>query len=188
MARMTRERLKELISNALSEEEGSDYNEKFQQALEKWNVSSIGELSAEEKKDFFNYLDASYDAKNENTKFTKNDLKRMIREEYIKLNEGKNAIWRSSLLINERRGALDDTSNWHKFHKVFDMDWDEMDDFAYNMGYNSLKDMDMSITPAKLYKKNPNKFTKEIKNASMFASMKSNGQIKQFVDKSQPEF
>jgi len=46
-------------------EEDSEYQEFFKKALEKFGVDSPDELSDEKKKEFFNYVDDNYSAKNE---------------------------------------------------------------------------------------------------------------------------
>ena len=45
--------------------EEDDYKAFFQKAMKKFNVSDIGDMSDEDKKDFFNYVDRNYKAKNE---------------------------------------------------------------------------------------------------------------------------
>ena len=52
-----------------------DYKAKFDAALKKYGVSSIRDLSADKKKEFFNYVDSIHAAKNEETeqKATKKD-------------------------------------------------------------------------------------------------------------------
>ena len=45
--------------------EEDDYKAFFKKAMKKFNVSNIEDLSDEDKKDFFNYVDRNYKAKNE---------------------------------------------------------------------------------------------------------------------------
>ena len=45
--------------------EEDDYKAFFKKAMKKFNVSDIGDLSDEDKKDFFNYVDRNYKAKKE---------------------------------------------------------------------------------------------------------------------------
>ena len=45
--------------------EEDDYKAFFQKAMKKFNVSNIEDMSDEDKKDFFNYVDRNYKAKNE---------------------------------------------------------------------------------------------------------------------------
>ena len=106
MARMTSQKLKELISDALIGEEDTDYQDYFQQTLAKWNVASPADLSDDEKKAFYDYIDANWSSKSEKSesvKFTKQDLKQMIKEEYVKIKEGKNALWRSDRLNDKKK-------------------------------------------------------------------------------------
>lgn len=100
MARLTRERLRNIISDVLAQEEDTKYQEFFRSALEKYGVSSPADLDDDKKKEFFDYVDANWDApgeKAESTKITREEFRDMIREEFIKITEGENAIWRSNL-------------------------------------------------------------------------------------------
>lgn len=45
--------------------EEDDYKAYFKKAMKKFNVTDIGKLSDDEKKDFFNYVDRNYKAKKE---------------------------------------------------------------------------------------------------------------------------
>ena len=45
--------------------EDDNYKAFFQKAMKKFNVSDIGDMSDEDKKDFFNYVDRNYKAKKE---------------------------------------------------------------------------------------------------------------------------
>lgn len=45
--------------------EDTEYQEFFRQAMKKFGITSPADLSGEEKKEFFNYVDTNYKAKNE---------------------------------------------------------------------------------------------------------------------------
>ena len=45
--------------------EEDDYKAFFKKAMKKFNVSNVGDMSDEDKKDFFNYVDRNYKAKKE---------------------------------------------------------------------------------------------------------------------------
>ena len=45
--------------------EEDDYKAFFKKAMKKFNVSDIGDMSDDDKKDFFNYVDRNYKAKKE---------------------------------------------------------------------------------------------------------------------------
>ncbi len=45
--------------------EEDDYKVFFKKAMKKFNVKDIGDMSADDKKDFFNYVDRNYKAKDE---------------------------------------------------------------------------------------------------------------------------
>jgi hypothetical protein len=46
-------------------QEDTAYQEFFKKAMDKFGISSIGDLSGDKKKDFFNYIDKNYKAKEE---------------------------------------------------------------------------------------------------------------------------
>lgn len=46
-------------------QEDTAYQEFFKKAMSKFGISSIGELEGEKKKEFFNYIDKNYKAKEE---------------------------------------------------------------------------------------------------------------------------
>ena len=56
--------LMEGVSNEESEKQAA-YKKVFNMALKKFGVSGIGELDAEKKKEFFNFVDKNYEAKAE---------------------------------------------------------------------------------------------------------------------------
>ena len=60
--KITRDKLKEIVRSAITEE--SEYQQFFKKALEKTG-KSIPQMSDEEKKKFFNKIDAAWDAKGE---------------------------------------------------------------------------------------------------------------------------
>lgn len=55
-------------------QEDTAYQEFFKKAMDKFGINSIGDLSGEKKKEFFNYIDKNYKAKEEtNEGFMPND-------------------------------------------------------------------------------------------------------------------
>ena len=46
-------------------QEDTAYQEFFKKAMDKFGISSIGDLSGDKKKQFFNYIDANYKGKSE---------------------------------------------------------------------------------------------------------------------------
>ena len=62
MATLTRERLKELVKEVMVEE--TEYQQFFSKALEKAG-KSISQMSDDEKKAFFNKIDAAWSGKGE---------------------------------------------------------------------------------------------------------------------------
>jgi len=68
-------RIQSMLSTKISEEmdeadkmmfrEEDDYKAFFKKAMKKFNVSDIGDMNDDDKKDFFNYVDRNYKAKKE---------------------------------------------------------------------------------------------------------------------------
>lgn len=56
--------LRNIVKEVLKEE-STKYQEFFKTALKKFNVKSPAELEDEKKKEFFDYVDANWDAKKE---------------------------------------------------------------------------------------------------------------------------
>ena len=46
-------------------QEDTAYQEFFKKAMDRFGIKSIGELEGEKKKEFFNYIDSNYKAKEE---------------------------------------------------------------------------------------------------------------------------
>ena len=80
----------------------------------------------------------------------------------------------------------DHTSNWYEFAKAMDMDSYELNDFADVIGLRNFSTLDASINPANLFKRNPKKFISAIKNASTFASLQNDSNIKKIINKTSP--
>ena len=58
-------KIESAIMARLKNEEDTEYQEFFQKALKKFGVESPAELDDEKKKEFFNYVDNNYSAKDE---------------------------------------------------------------------------------------------------------------------------
>lgn len=63
--KITKSRLAELVREVVQEEK-AEYEKFFRTMLKKYGVSSPAELSDEEKKKFFNYVDDNYKGEKEN--------------------------------------------------------------------------------------------------------------------------
>ena len=70
--KITKERLKEIIKDVLREE--TEYQKFFKKALEK-SGKSIPQMSDDEKKAFFNKIDAAWKGKGEKKRKLKNENK-----------------------------------------------------------------------------------------------------------------
>jgi hypothetical protein len=87
---MDKNKLKEVIKNIVTEE--SEYQVFFKKALEKVG-KSIPDMSDEEKKAFFNKIDAAWDAKGEKNEaqkqtYTKVNITQIRKGDIIKFSEG----------------------------------------------------------------------------------------------------
>ena len=58
-------RLQNMLSQKIQNEIEDEEDEKKDEAMKKFNVSDIGDMSDSDKKDFFNYVDRNYKAKKE---------------------------------------------------------------------------------------------------------------------------
>ena len=60
-------------------------------------------------------------------------------------------------------------SNWYRFAKKFDIGVLDLDKFASLMGLKNFKNLDISISPKDLFKRDKNKFNKALKQSSLMA-------------------
>lgn len=73
-------------------------------------------------------------------------------------------------------------SAWFKFAKDFDIGILDLDNFAALMGFDDYDDLDISISPRSLYKRNSKKFTKAIRDSALRASDMADVAIDQTVN------
>jgi len=60
-------------------------------------------------------------------------------------------------------------TNWDAFAKFFDIGTVDLDAFADDMGFDDFKNLDLSITPRELFRRNKRKFLVALKEISMKA-------------------
>ena len=94
-------------------------------------------------------------------KITKRQLRQIIKEEV-------------SRAVNEIGGRYGNSppskdSNWYEFAEALDIGTLDLDEMAYELGFRDFYDMDMSISPGALAKRDPKKFAEAAQNSSMMA-------------------
>jgi len=83
--------IKHIVTNVATEGKEA-YQKFFNSALAKFGVKSPSELSDEKKKEFFNYIDDNYKAKNESTKEYEKTLDKMARDKKLKMLSKKDKV------------------------------------------------------------------------------------------------
>ena len=101
-------------------------------------------------------------------KITKNLVKQIIKEEVQRaINEyGRN-----------ENGPPPKDSNWSAFAGELDIGMLDLDNMAYGLGFRDFQDMDISITPRDLAKRDPNSFVKAAQESSLRAEDMSPNEI-----------
>jgi len=74
-------------------------------------------------------------------------------------------------------------SNWFEFANLFDIGVLDLDELADSFRFKDFEDLDVSISPKDLFKRNPKKFTIALKGASLKASDMSDNEIKKKINK-----
>jgi hypothetical protein len=127
----------------------------------------------------------------------KSELRNIIKEEIESLFKNNGRLtpylseeefankWRTKEFtkpINEMGNALPPKdSNWFEFAETFDIGMLDLNNFAADMKFKGFRDLDISINPKNLYARDPKKFTKAIKSASLMASDMTGGAIQKAV-------
>ena len=68
-------------------------------------------------------------------------------------------------------------SNWSAFANGLDIGTLDLDNMAYALGFRDFQDMDISITPRDLAKRDPNSFVKAAQESSLRAEDMSSNEI-----------
>ncbi len=98
-------------------------------------------------------------------KFTSSEAKKWLEDHNIDYSNFEEAKLGESFMtfkdyLEEKN--ISKSSNWKEIGFFFDIDIEELNDFARNMGYDNFEELDMSISPADLYKQDKNKFYREL--------------------------
>jgi len=128
----------------------------------------------------------------------KSELRQIIREEVESLFKSNGRLtpflseddfsnkWRTKEFtepINEvgNNGLPSKDSNWYELAKKFDIGKMDLDKLAYLLKLKDFKNMDISITPKVLFKRDKNKFIKAIQQSSLKAEDMSPSQIQKII-------
>jgi hypothetical protein len=127
--KITKERLKELVKDVMTEE--SEYQAFFQKALDKAG-KGINDMNDDEKKTFFNKIDAAWNGKGEknenvneydewgNTRIQAKNIFRMLKQKYnnniSKMKDGLELILKQNKTKNDQAEVMRDEFN--KFFKI----------------------------------------------------------------------
>ena len=104
-------------------------------------------------------------------KITKKLVKQIIKEE----------VQRAISEYGHGYGCANDPlpkgSNWSAFAGELDIGMLDLDNMAYGLGFRDFQDMDISITPRDLAKRDPNSFVKAAQESSLRAEDMSPNEI-----------
>ena len=104
-------------------------------------------------------------------KITKKLVKQMIKEEVQRV------ISEYGHGYGNENGPPPKDSNWSKFASELDIGMLDLDNMAYGLGFSDFRDMDISITPRDLAKRDPNSFVKAAQESSLRAEDMSPNEI-----------
>jgi hypothetical protein len=72
------------------------------------------------------------------------------------------------------------SSNWYKFAVTFEMGILDLDEFADLMNYGNFKNLDISISPIRLFQKDNLEFIEALRASSLKVAVSGNEQVKDF--------
>jgi len=103
----------------------------------------------------------------ERMKITKRQLERIIKEEvsYI-VSEYRTSTYGPPSPVY---GYPSKDSNWYEFAEALDIGILDLDNMAYELGFRDFAEMDISISPRALAKRDPRKFVAAAKASSLMA-------------------
>lgn len=84
--------------------------------------------------------------------------------------------------IYRRGNEMPPKTNWSDFAEEFNIGISDMDVFANILGYRDFEDLDISISPKSLFKRDPRKFTKAIQKSALSARDFDVDDVKEIVD------
>tara|TARA_Y100001970_G_scaffold275929_1_gene377878 strand:- start:583 stop:909 length:327 start_codon:yes stop_codon:yes gene_type:complete len=97
-------------------------------------------------------------------KISKRQLRRIIKEEAARITERANV-------------APSRNSNWHKFATELDVGILDLGEIAYDLGFGDFYDMDISISPGRLSRRDPGSFVAAVRAHALAAEDMSDDQI-----------
>ena len=75
--------------------------------------------------------------------------------------------------MNEYGRGMNDApprdSNWYEFSKAIDIGVLDLDNIAYDLGFQDFRDMDISISPKAIAERDPTSFVNAVQDSSMMA-------------------
>ena len=108
-------------------------------------------------------------------KTTERKLRTLIRKSILK--EYGDSTYRYGSAPARGNATLPTDSSWFEFAKALDIGVLDLDDMAYDLGFSDFKDMDISIAPGDLAKRDPVSFAAAARESSMLAQDMSDNQI-----------
>ena len=110
------------IVTHLASEGKEEYQKFFRTALDKFGVDSPAELDSDKKREFFNYIDSGYTAKNESTSSYEKSLKKIAHDKTLKMlsKKDKETLVKIAKLMksaNEQKIDITPTLESNKFGK-----------------------------------------------------------------------
>ncbi|MBK26143.1 MAG: hypothetical protein CME70_19250 [Halobacteriovorax sp.] len=108
-------------------------------------------------------------------RITKRQLKRIIKEEVSHIvNEYRTGTHGPPSPVN---GYPPKDSNWYEFSEALDIGILDLDHMAYELGFRDFAEMDISISPGSLAKRDSRKFVAAAKASSVMAQDMSDDEI-----------
>ena len=72
-------------------------------------------------------------------------------------------------------------SNWYEFSKAIDIGVLDLDNIAYDLGFQDFRDMDISISPKALAERDPTSFAQAVQDSSIMAEDMGPNEILELV-------
>ena len=72
-------------------------------------------------------------------------------------------------------------SNWYEFSKAIDIGVLDLDNIAYDLGFQDFRDMDISISPKALAERDPTSFVTAVQDSSLVAEDMDPNEILELV-------
>ena len=108
-------------------------------------------------------------------KITKKQLRKLVRKSILK--EYGDSTYRYGTTPARGNATLPTDSSWFGFAKALDIGVLDLDNMAYDLGFSDFQDMDITIAPGDLAKRDPASFVDAARESSMLAQDMSDNQI-----------